>query len=851
MKRTLTAWILTLAMLAGLVCELQFSTGTAEAATTLTGYTATEIVSMMGRGWNLGNTFDSTGGTSVDNFETNWGNPKVTETLIKGVKNAGFNTIRIPVTWYRAMSSDGTYTISSEYLARIKTVVDWCYKYNMFVILDVHHEAWINNTSLRSNWKSISTELQAVWKQLASYFGDYDQHLIFEGMNEPRYAGADNEWTGDDAGYKIVNYYSQMFVSTVRSSTKGHNYERCLMVPGYAASNSSTVLKSISIPTYGGKAADNIIISVHCYSPYDFCLADTKTTFSASSSSDTADIDRVFQVINDEFLSQGIPVIIGECSATNSGGNTSARAAWAKYMGAKSAAYGVPIVFWDNGNNATSGGEAHSYINRTTGAQVFPSIITAFDTGYKSVTYGSARTSGTAATSLIGMNTIWQNKSGVAIKQAWSASYVSIASDPSYYPSSGTISVAYKGSGAMYLIFDSESQSQWWGQVSPDSTTTVNGYKVATFKVSSILSVLKSLSPAITAVSQIRNIYPISSGTGNTVYEVAYNSTKYQVTFKALGLQYATGTTLPADPASYGALTFAGWYTTKDYQEGTELDISNLTENVTAYAKYVNGTKTITLTPTSAEIPINSTKAFSAAATGNSAITWSSSNSAVATVNSNGTVTAVSYGKANIIARSASGLTAYTTVQTRFSDVAGSADRTSSDYQYYFTPVYWAADNGITAGMGDGTFGVGLECTRKDVMLFIWRMAGKPSPSGDATDYFTDVSELSTSFNKAIAWAYENGIAKGYDNGTFGIELPIARKDVLIMLYRYAGKPSVGTSTMKFTDCTGYASSSDTYKAIIWGTNKGITAGYADGTFKPLENCLREQIITFLYRYGK
>ena len=847
MKRRITACLVAVMLLGGLFSSLGYPVRNAQASTVLTGYSASEIVSLMGRGWNLGNTFDSTGGSSVSDFETSWGNPKVTSTLINGVKAAGFDTIRIPVTWYRAMSSDGSYTIDSAYLARVKTIIDYAYSCDMFVILDIHHEEWVNTTELVSNYENIAVELKAVWTQLAEYFGNYDQHLIFEGMNEPRYEGADNEWTGDEAAYQVINYLDQLFVSTVRSSTKGYNYERCLMIPGYAASNSSTVLKSISIPTANGEADPNVIISVHCYSPYSFCLSDTQTTFDASNSSDTSDIDRIFSVIDEEFLSQGIPVVIGECSATNSGGNTSARAAWAKYIGAKSASYGVPVVFWDNGYDLGSGGESHSYINRSTGKVKYQSILDAFDAGYSSVTAGSGRSTG-KADSLIGMNVIWQNTSGTAITSAWSNTFVSVASDSAYYSSSGSVCIAYKGSSGMRLILDSESAGEWWMQVEPDSVKTVNGYKVAVFGVSSILTVLSSYGITDTAV--LRNLYPISSGTGNTVYEIAYTSAQYDVYFKNLGVGYSSGSSLPADP-SFADLIFCGWYTTKDYREGTELSISGLTENVTAYAKYVYNTGTVSVSPSELILPINSTAAAAASATDGTAISWSSLKPSVATVDENGNVTAVAYGTAKIVAKSTNGDMAYVTVKTLFTDVTGSSDKTAEDYQYYYKPVYWAADNSVTLGMGDGSFGVGQDCTRMQVMMFLWRIAGKPEPDKDASEYFSDADDpiVTGNFNKAIAWAYENGIAKGYSDGSFGITRSISRVEVMIMLYRLAGKPSIGSTQMKFSDCTGYAKTSDTYKAIIWGTENKITAGYSDGTFRPSDSCLREQIVTFLYRY--
>ena len=177
-----------------------------------------EITSEMGFGWNLGNTFDATGGnkSNVYSQETSWGNPKVTQELIKAVHDRGFKTIRIPVTWNNQLSKDGSYTINPDVLARVKEVVDYAYDLDMYIIINLHHEAWINTSKLSSNYESIGKELEAVWSQIADCLADYDQHLIFEGMNEPRLAGTDIEWSGDQAAYDAINYLAQVFAYTIR-----------------------------------------------------------------------------------------------------------------------------------------------------------------------------------------------------------------------------------------------------------------------------------------------------------------------------------------------------------------------------------------------------------------------------------------------------------------------------------------------------------------------------------------------------------------------------------------------------------------------------------------------------------
>ena len=191
----------------------------------LTGKKATEIVEMMGFGWNLGNTLDATGGNTADVTaqEQSWGNAKITPELMVRVKEAGFDTIRIPVTWYRYTSDDGTYTIREDFLQHVREVVEWAREADLFVILNVHHEAWINEPNFAADAEKIGEQLTAMWRQIADTFADFDQHVIFEGMNEPRAQGTNYEWSGNAACYAAVNYLNQVFVNTIRKDAKGCN----------------------------------------------------------------------------------------------------------------------------------------------------------------------------------------------------------------------------------------------------------------------------------------------------------------------------------------------------------------------------------------------------------------------------------------------------------------------------------------------------------------------------------------------------------------------------------------------------------------------------------------------------
>ena len=358
---------------------------------TLTGKTASEIVAMMRSGFNIGNTLDATGNnyTNIYSQEQSWGNPVISFKLIDALAERGFNVIRIPTTWFKYISKDGNYTIDPEFLGRVKQVVDLCYKHDVFVIINVHHEDWINVKTLDKDYEKIGVELKAVWEQIADYFADYDQHLIFEVMNEPRMKDTGNEWNPNAAGCKAVNYLNKVAYDAIMSSHKGHNDERCVMVPTYAASSSSMAMKNMEIPSVDGDYS-NVIVSVHSYTPYNFCLSDNSKTFDPAK--DGKDIDYVFNDIDKYFTSKGIPVVMGETGSTNSQNNTEAREAWSYYFTSKAASYGVPCVIWDNGAKGSSGGECHCYIDRWTAEWVCDSIIQKFLDGANSVEWGSAIT---------------------------------------------------------------------------------------------------------------------------------------------------------------------------------------------------------------------------------------------------------------------------------------------------------------------------------------------------------------------------------------------------------------------------------------------------------------------------
>ena len=164
----------------------------------------------------------------------------------------------------------------------------------------------------------------------------------------------------------------------------------------------------------------------------------------------------------------------------------------------------------------------------------------------------------------------------------------------------------------------------------------------------------------------------------------------------------------------------------------------------------------------------------------------------------------------------------------------------------YYQAICWAGNNGIAKGYSDGTFRSGANCTRGAAMMFLWRTMGKPAPKYVRKSPFPDVP-MTHAFYKAILWAYQNGITKGYADGTFGINKNCTRGHAMMFLWRVAGKPDIKVTTVSpFKDISA---SHPYYEAVCWGSSAGVTKGFSDGTFGTSLFCTRGQIMTFLYRH--
>lgn len=333
----------------------------------MTVTSAKDLVAQMKVGWNLGNTMDATGGSGVD-AEVSWGNVVTDKAMIDMVKEAGFNVLRVPTSWGTHLEDD--YTIDPMWLDRVQEIVNYGIDNDMYVILNTHHEEWY--MPVESDVDEDLKQLEAIWKQIAERFKGYDEHLIFEGVNEPRLRGQGAEWTGTGESRDIVNKYAKTFVETVRASG-GNNADRCLMVTPYAASSSPTNMQALEIP----EDSDKIIVSIHAYLPYSFAL-DTKGT-DVYNPDDTS-IRDLFENIKTYFLDRDIPVIVGEFGSVNKDNIDDRVQCVTDYL-TTAKEYGVPCIWWDNGARV-GGGENFGLLNRVELDWYFPEIIDAI----KSVT---------------------------------------------------------------------------------------------------------------------------------------------------------------------------------------------------------------------------------------------------------------------------------------------------------------------------------------------------------------------------------------------------------------------------------------------------------------------------------
>lgn len=302
------------------------------------------FVKALGAGWNLGNTLDVHNlhkeADDPTAYETYWNNPPTTPELFSDVKAAGFDLVRIPVTWYEHMDED--LQVDGAWLDRVQQVVDEALAAGLSVIINAHHDPWY--TPLEPQAEEAEVWTRALWGQLALRFREYDESLLFESMNEPRLIGTEREWgDGTPEAREIVNRLNEVFVETVRASG-GENSGRYLLLPTYCARTGTDALEGFRMPE-----GERLIVSLHLYEPYGFTHQESGSAdFSPDSEKDTRAIDQTFRDVERLFACKGIPVIITEFGARDKD-NEDARIRWARYILEAARPLGIPCVWWDAG----------------------------------------------------------------------------------------------------------------------------------------------------------------------------------------------------------------------------------------------------------------------------------------------------------------------------------------------------------------------------------------------------------------------------------------------------------------------------------------------------------------------
>ncbi|GGB18207.1 cellulase [Mucilaginibacter rubeus] len=318
--------------------------------------TAVQQAANIKLGWNIGNTMEAPGG------ETGWGNPLITEDYIKLVKRSGFNAIRIPCAWDQ-YSDKKTAKIQDAWLNRVKQVVQYCVKNDMYVLLNIHWDGgWLENNITPAKQDSVNAKQKAFWEQIATAMRDFDEHLMFASANEP---AAD-----DAAATAILATYHQTFINAVRS-TGGKNAYRVLILQGPSTNMEKTSHFMTSLPT--DQVKGRLMVEVHYYSPFNFCLMEKDEPWgrmfyywgnghhSLSDSArnptygEEAEVKSTFQLMKTKFVDKGIPVVMGEYGAYRRTApkdlavHNDAVDYWIKFTTQQAIANGLKPFFWDIG----------------------------------------------------------------------------------------------------------------------------------------------------------------------------------------------------------------------------------------------------------------------------------------------------------------------------------------------------------------------------------------------------------------------------------------------------------------------------------------------------------------------
>ena len=342
---------------------------------------ALRLVQDMKVGWNLGNTFDAADCFWLSDemeYESAWCGIRTSRELIRAIREAGFRTLRIPVSWHNHLSPEGK--INPEWLDRVYEVAGWGYEEGLYVIVNIHHDddPRFYYPDLE-HLESSSAYIRTVWSQIAQRFADFDERVLFESVNEPRLKGTDHEWWWDprdpdcQESMAVIVALNQVFVDTVRASG-GRNAERYLLVPAYDANPEYACDPAFSLPE--DPAENRIIVSAHAYTPYSFALQQPGTNaFSLKNGSQTSEVENFLQRLYERYVSQGIPVLMSEFGAMDKN-NLQDRVDWVSWYVACARARGITCCWWDN-HLFEGQGERFGLFSRVNCGCVCPEILEA------------------------------------------------------------------------------------------------------------------------------------------------------------------------------------------------------------------------------------------------------------------------------------------------------------------------------------------------------------------------------------------------------------------------------------------------------------------------------------------
>lgn len=335
--------------------------------------TARQWNSEVTAGWNLGNQLEcpapgwdneSTGfgnPAGAIQAETTWGNPVVTLQTLQAVKAAGFNAVRIPVRWQCHITDATTMTIDPQWLQRVKEVVGYALDCGMKVIINTHHDKWLESRPIYINKVENNQKLALLWTQIAHAFQDYGYEVAFAGTNEVHIP---NNWNAPtEENLNVQNAYNQTFVDAVRA-TGGNNQKRHLMVQTYNCNVGYGLNGGLVIPTdMEGNGHDYMSVEIHYYTPWGYCGTNTyyywgqpyKQYGPTPASNDEQELRDDFEKMVQTWSQQGLGVIIGEWGITDHWTTTGRKALihenmayYCKTLVSEARQRGFSTFVWDN-----------------------------------------------------------------------------------------------------------------------------------------------------------------------------------------------------------------------------------------------------------------------------------------------------------------------------------------------------------------------------------------------------------------------------------------------------------------------------------------------------------------------